>query len=67
MSRRVLKPDPIEKRIEAYKALSEDERQEAMWEALQTLREHGMRLGPKAEAYLERRSSIKRNIPKGNT
>lgn len=62
--RRVIERDPMEVRIEAYKELSEDERQEAIWEAFETLRKQGVRLGPKAEAYLKKRTSIKRNAPK---
>lgn len=66
MSRRVLKPDPLATRIEAYKKLSEDEQQEMIWEAFEALQKQTLNLGPKATAYLERRASIKRNTPKGN-
>lgn len=66
MSRRVLKLDPLEKRIEAYKELSSNEQQEMIWEAFEALQKQDLKLGPKATAYLEKRASIKRNTPKGN-
>jgi len=65
MSKRVIKVDQLEARRRTYKnQLDEDERDEAVVEALMVLRKNGIDIGPKAEAFLEKREKIRQQIPK---
>lgn len=64
MSQRNLELDPAKHRAKAYCDLSQNEVNEALWEALQTLKSNGLDIGSKANTVLAIRAQIKLNIPK---
>jgi len=65
MSKRVIKVDPLEARRQAYQnQLDENERDEAVAEALMVLQRNGIDIGPKANTFLEKRDEIRQQIPK---
>lgn len=65
MSKRAIIRDAQEERRKAYKKLeTSGESPEAIWEALHLLQTRGLDIGPKASKILEKRSQIKKNIPK---
>ena len=65
MSKRTLTRDPITERQQAYRKLAQsNEAQEALWVALELLNTRGSDIGHKACKVLEKRSEIKKRIPK---
>ena len=65
MSKRVITKDPIVERQKAYKELTRsNEAQKAIWEALELLNTRGIDIGLNARKILEKRSDIKKRIPK---
>jgi hypothetical protein len=67
MSHRELAFDNAAVRQSAYKKLSENDVQEALWEALDTLHTAGIDIGPKAIGILDARAEIKLRAPKSPT
>ena len=65
MSKRTITRDPVIERQKAYRQLVQSkEGQEALWDALELLSTNGIDIGSKACKVLEKRSEIKRSIPK---
>jgi hypothetical protein len=64
MSRRKIKRDTSEVRKLAYKSIDDNEVQEAMWEAMQLIKEQGIDVGEKANAVLKQRAEIKARLKK---
>jgi hypothetical protein len=63
MSKRTIIIDPSEAREAAYKKMDSDGLA-AVWEAIQTLSDNGIEIGPKCTKMLEIRSEIKAKAPK---
>lgn len=65
MSKRYMNRDSSQERRKKYKELEvEGEAQAALWQALETLANQGINVGPKADAVLAKRSKIKSEAPK---
>jgi len=63
MGKRHIKVDPDQARAKLYELIDRESRS-AIWEALKTLSDSGIDIGPKAEAILVKRSKIKTQAPK---
>lgn len=63
MSKRTIIRDPSQARANAYKKVDADGLA-AVWEAIQTLSDNGIEIGPKCTKMLEIRSEIKAKAPK---
>lgn len=64
MSERSLNRDPGPHRVEAYIELSNNELQEALWEAIKAIKASGIDVGVKADLILDQREGIKAKYPK---
>lgn len=64
MSHRELAFDKNAVRQASYKMLSENDVQEALWEALYALDAQGIDIGVKAQTILSKRDEIKLRVPK---
>ena len=64
MSHRQITSDPNVVREKRYGEIELKETLEAVMEALTVIQGHGMNVGPKAEALIRKRNSIKNSIPK---
>lgn len=63
MSKRTIIRDPSVARKDAYKKIDSDGLA-ALWEAIQTLSDNGIEIGPKCTKMLAIRSEIKAKAPK---
>lgn len=63
MSKRIFNIDPSKARQSAYKKVDSDGLA-AVWEAIQTLSDNGIEIGPKCTKMLAIRSEIKAKAPK---
>tara|TARA_Y100001954_G_C15776717_1_gene587414 strand:+ start:1516 stop:1713 length:198 start_codon:yes stop_codon:yes gene_type:complete len=65
MSHRTITTDPTISRRKAYERLEkEGSAQQALWEALATMKNNGIDIGEKADAMLTQRNQIKTSRPK---
>jgi len=65
MTKRHFTQDSLRARRKGYNQLDElGEAQQAFWGMIESLKEQGLDIGPRAEKMLEKRAEVKRRAPK---